>query len=296
LKPINLEGIIATTVTPFQNNEDIDEKAFVEQVRYLLSTGVDGVSVGGSTGEGAVLTDDEVGRLCQLAVKEANGKVPVVAGVIRNSTRAALQTSEIAKSAGVDALMVTPVHYHVNKPSESGNIEFYQRIGDKIDLPIVIYNVIPYNLVSPELLEKLLGISQVVAIKQSGGDIHGLAQMIETCGDRILVSSAVDDLLFPTYAIGAKGSIVAPSAIVPELLVEQWKVFKNGDFKAAEEIHKRLLPIYRAIQGTNFQGKIKEAIRQLGRNPGITRSPIQPPTESEKNFIREMLIQANVLR
>ncbi|UOF90284.1 dihydrodipicolinate synthase family protein [Fodinisporobacter ferrooxydans] len=292
---VSLAGIIATTVTPFTEDEDVDEKTFVEQVRYLVSTGVDGISVGGSTGEGAVLSDDEVGRLCQLAVQEVNGKIPVVAGVIRNSTREAIRTAEIAKSTGVDALMITPVHYHVNKPSDSGNFEFYQRIGEKLDLPIVVYNVVPHNLITPQQLEKLAEIPQIVAIKQSGGDIHGLAQMVKTCGERILVSSAVDDLLYPTYVIGAKGSIVAPSAIVPELLVQQWTAFLNGDFTTAEEIHQRLLPVYQAIQGPNFQGKIKEAIRQLGRPAGRTRSPIQAPTDEEIEFIRNKLIEADVL-
>ncbi|WEG11117.1 dihydrodipicolinate synthase family protein [Pullulanibacillus sp. KACC 23026] len=295
MKTVNLEGIIATTITPFDPNENIDEQAFVEQVRYLVSTGVDGISVGGSTGEGSVLTDEELGCLCQLAVKEVDGRIPVVAGVIRNSTREAIRTAEVAKAAGVDALMVTPVIYFVNRPSDAGNFEFYQRIGEKLDLPIVIYNVVPHNSVSPGLLKQLVEIPQVVAIKQSGGDIHALAQMISECGDRILVSSAVDDLLYPTYAIGARGSIVAPSAIVPELIVKQWQAFKKGDFATAEAVHQQLLPVYLAIQGPNFQGKIKEAIRQLGRTAGITRSPIQAPTADEKEYIAQMLKKANVL-
>jgi 4-hydroxy-tetrahydrodipicolinate synthase len=295
MKTVNLEGIIATTVTPFLPNEDIDEQAFVEQIRYFLNVGVDGISVGGSTGEGAVLTDDELYRLCELAVSEVNGRVPVVAGVIRNSTRAAVHGALRAKKAGVDALMVTPVHYHVNKPSASGNVDFYRRIGDAAELPIIVYNVVPSNTITPEVMDELLAIPQVVAIKQSVGGMSALAQMVAAHGDRLLISSAVDDLLYPTYMIGARGSIVAPSAVVPELLVEQWQAFRKGDHETALRIHDRLMYVYRALQGENFQGRIKEAARMLGRNPGVTRSPVQMPTEEEKAFIRQMLVKAEVL-
>lgn len=290
-----LKGIIATTVTPFDEHEEVDEAAFVEQIRYMMSVGVDGISVGGSTGEGAVLSDDELTRMCKLAVQVTDGQVPVVAGIIRNSTREAVRVARRVRDTGVQALMITPVHYHVLAPGEDGNFEFYQRIALAVDLPIIIYNVVPHNLVNSNLLNRLSEIPQVVAIKQSGGDIHQLAEMVQKCGDRIVVMSAVDDLLLSTYIIGAKGSIVAPSAIIPDLLVQQWQAFLRQDYQTCVQLHDRILPVVQAIQGPNFPGKIKEAIRQLGRNPGITRSPGQEPTKAEKQVIRLALEAAGVL-
>lgn len=291
-----LKGIIATTVTPFDEREEVDEVAFVEQIRHMLAAGVDGISVGGSTGEGAILTDEELSQLCTLAVAETGGKVPVVAGIIRNCTRDAIRTAKVVATTGVKGLMITPVHYHVLTPGDEGNFKFYQRIGEEIGLPIIIYNVVPHNVISPELLNKLADIPQIVAIKQSGGDIHKLAEMVQQSGDRIIIMSAVDDLLFPTYMIGAQGSIVAPSAIIPELIVEQWQAYLRGDFQAAEVLHQRILPVVQAISGVNFPAKIKEAIRQLGRNSGITRSPGAEPTEIEKGKIRNALVVAGVLQ
>lgn len=290
-----LKGIIATTVTPFDVNEEVDEAAFVEQIRYMMSVGVDGISVGGSTSEGAVLSDDELTRMCELAVQEADGKVPVVAGIIRNSTRDTVRAARRVRDTGVKALMITPVHYHVLAPGEDGNFEFYERIAEAVDLPIIIYNVVPHNLVNANFLNRLAEIPQVAAIKQSGGDIHQLAEMVQKCGDRIVVMSAVDDLLLSTYIIGAQGSIVAPSAIIPDLLVQQWQAFLRQDYPTCVQLHNRILPVVQAIQGPNFPSKIKEAIRQLGRNPGITRSPGQEPTEAEKQVIRRALEAAGVL-
>lgn len=290
-----LKGIIATAITPFDDREEVDEVAFVEQVRYMLAAGVDGISVGGSTGEGAILTDEELSRLCALAVAETNGRVPVVAGIIRNCTRDALRTARAVATTGVKALMITPVHYHVLAPGDEGNFEFYQKIGGEIGLPIIIYNVVPHNVISPEFLTTLADIPEVVAIKQSGGDIHKLAEMVQKCGDRIIVMSAVDDLLFPTYMIGAEGSIVAPSAIIPELIVEQWQAYLRKDYQTAEALHQRILPVVQAISGVNFPAKIKEAIRQLGRSSGLPRSPGMEPTQSEKDKIRNALVAAGVL-
>ncbi|MHB1629389.1 MAG: dihydrodipicolinate synthase family protein [Bacilli bacterium] len=290
-----LKGVIATTITPFQANEEVDEKAFVKEVHHLLNSGVDGLSVGGSTGEGAVLSDEEAVRLCELAVREVNGKIPVVAGVIRNSTRDAVRTAMMVKETGVDGLMVTPIHYHVNVPSDEGNYEFYERIGEAAQLPIILYNVVPHNVITPKLLVKLSGIPQVAGIKQSGGDVHKLAEMVHRCGHDVVIMSAIDDLLYPTYLMGAKGSIVALSAIAPALCSQQWQAFAKGDYKTAWELHNRLLPICLAVQGPDFPGKVKEAIRLQGRSAGIARSPVQGPTEEESAAIRAALVYAGML-
>jgi 4-hydroxy-tetrahydrodipicolinate synthase len=291
----NIEGIIATMITPFKENEDVDIEAFIKEIHYLLETGVDGISVGGSTGEGAVLTDDELELLCGIAVKEVNGRVPIVGGIIRNSTRQVIKVAQQLEAIGVSALMITPVHYHVNYPGDEGNFEFYQRISDAVNLPIIIYNVVPANSISPALLKRLAEIPNVYGIKQSGGDMHALAAMVHESGEKIKVMSAVDNLLYSTYELGAKGSIVALSAIAPELLVQQWHAYLDGDSKTALAIHNKLMYIFKSVQGANFPSKIKEAIRLQGRPAGIPRSPLQKVTESESDTIKQALIDAGLV-
>jgi 4-hydroxy-tetrahydrodipicolinate synthase len=294
VKP-TIEGIIATMITPFKENEDVDVEAFIKEIHYLLETGVDGISVGGSTGEGAVLTDEELELLCGIAIKEVNGQVPIVGGIIRNSTRQVIKAAKALEAVGVSALMVTPVHYHVNYPGDEGNFEFYERISDAVNLPIIIYNVVPANSISPALLKRLAEIPNVYGIKQSGGDMHALAAMIHESGEKLKVMSAVDNLLYSTYELGAKGSIVALSAIAPELLVQQWRAYLDGDSKTALAIHNKLMYIFKSVQGANFPSKIKEAIRLQGRPAGIPRSPLQKVTESESVIIKQALIDAGLL-
>src|SRR5690606_29320405 len=148
-------------------------------------------------------------------------------------------------------------------------------------MPVIVYNVVAHNMITPNTMELLRDVPQIVAIKQSAGGAGMVARMLAACGDRILVSSAVDDLLLPTYLIGARGSIVAPSAVIAALRVEQWRAFQSGDLETAKKLHDRIHHVFLGLQGDNFQGRIKEAIRLLGRNPGLPRSPVQMPTEAE---------------
>src|SRR5690606_37313661 len=134
--------------------------------------------------------------------EEANGRVPVISGIIRDSTREVVAYGKALKTAGADALQITPVHYLFSS-GDDGTYAYYERIANEVGLPIVIYNVVPWNTVSPEALMRLSEIDQVVAVKQSGGDIHKLADLLLMNDGRLIIYSAVDDLLYPSFALGA---------------------------------------------------------------------------------------------
>ena len=164
----NLEGIMPPMVTPFDNSEDIDGDAFCNEIDFLITKGINGLIVGGSTGEGPTINEEELEYLCHLTIKKVNDKVPVIAGIIPDSTREAVRKGEIAKRSGVQGLMVTPVHYF--RPTAEGLYGFFQDIGKKVGLPIIIYNVVPINPVLPEVIRKLTEIDQLIGVKQSIGD------------------------------------------------------------------------------------------------------------------------------
>ena len=178
-----IEGIIAPLVTPFDEAGRLDAARAKGEIRRLLDAGVDGISPGGSTGEGAALTDGELAELVRL-IRAEDPEIPVVAGVIRNSTPAAVSAGLAAKEAGADALMVTPVSYNVLVPDDEGNYNFYREISDRVGLPIVIYNVVPQNTITAPLFGKLLEIENVVGIKQSVGGIMAFYEMKMVNGKR----------------------------------------------------------------------------------------------------------------
>ncbi len=286
-----LNGMIAPMVTTFDENEELDLNTIKKEVKYLLNTGVDGISTGGSTGEGALLSGDEIRKIIEIIVEENEKKIPIVAGIIRNSTREAIKTGLIAKKAGADALLVTPVFYHGATPD--GNYEYYKLIAEKVGLPTIVYNVVPTNQITPEVMLKIGEIEEVIGIKQVG--IEALVAMVYTCGDSIKVFSACDDMLYGTYVSGACGAISAMITAVPELCVKQWKAFKKGDQKTAMEIQRKLYFVREAYNFTPFPGMLKEIINQLGRKVGKSRSPILEPTKKEKEFIRKKLMKAGLL-
>ena len=130
MKSEKLTGMIAPMVVPFDEAGELDEVAFRAEVRYLLEHGVDGISSGGSTGEGALLSDADLRRCLELIQTENTRRAPIYAGIIRNSTREVIRAGLDAKACGADALLVTPVFYH--GATEEGNFQFYRAIGEEI--------------------------------------------------------------------------------------------------------------------------------------------------------------------
>lgn len=286
-----LQGVIPPIVTPFLANEEVDLQATRNEVKYLVSTGIDGIAATGSTGEGALLADEEIRLILETVVDENTAGLPVIGGVIRNSTRAAIKTARLAKDIGVDALLVTPVFYHGATPA--GNYEYYRAIGEAVELPLIVYNVVPTNLISSPVMRTLCEIEQVVGIKQV--DPKGLVDMVLTCGEQTKVFSACDEMLYSTYIAGACGTIAAIVTVAPELCVRQWQAFKQGDQQTAQEIQQNLAVLVKAYAAKPFPGKVKELINQQGRSIGRARSPILAPTPDERAAIQQSLRRVGLL-
>ena len=292
---LDLHGIIPPLVTPFDADENVDADAVRAEVRHHLDLGVHGVCVTGSTGEGAAVSADDAVTVATAAVKEAAGDVPVIAGIIRDSAREVVRYGRALRETGVDALQVTPVHY-LFRPDADTTVEYYRHIAEGTGLPIVIYNVVPWATIAAPTVARILDeVPEVVAVKQSGGDMHALADLLHLApaGGRVL--TAVDDLLYPSYLLGAQGAIAATLTVVPELCVRQWDAVGRGDHATALAVHDRLLPIWRAIDGPNMPARIKAALAMQGRDGGRARSPMNPVSDAERDAIRDALRRAGMI-
>ena len=281
-------GIISPIVTPFDRDERLDEKTFRREAKYLLGTGIHGISPGGSTGEGELVRDEELVRMVEIIQEENTKKLPIVAGVIRTSTRDAVRTALALKKAGASALMVTPVQY-LGGTDANGNFEYYQRIADQVGLPIIIYNVVPQNEIKPDSFFRILDIDQVIGIKQSNGGVPGFMDMMMTCGKKGLIYSASDEMLYTTFDLGAAGAIAAILTLFPEITVEIWNAVKAGRADRARELQAKIYPVWSMIKGPQFPRRIKEALNQIGRPVGIACSPRSEASPEEKESIRQAL-------
>jgi 4-hydroxy-tetrahydrodipicolinate synthase len=284
-----LRGIIPPITTPFTADGEVDEKAFRAQVRFLLGTGVHGVCVGGSTGEGHTLTSDEFVRLMSACAEEVNGKIPLVAGIIANSTREAVARARRIEQLNVAALQITPVHY-LFKPDDEATVGHFRTLTEQVKPPVVIYNVVPWNYLSPALLVRIMGeLPGVVGVKQSAGDLKLMADLLLDVPAGKVVLTAVDALLYPSFALGAHGTIAANPAAAPTACVALWDAVQRGDHRTALELHKRLLRFWNTIVGDNLPACVKYALSLQGCAAGLPRQPMPAPSDKQKAAIAPAL-------
>lgn len=291
---LELQGIIATVVTPFDEHDRVDHDLLRGEVKYLLDSGVTAICACGSTGEGHTLSAEESARICATVVAEVAGRVPVIGGVIQNSTAEAIRYGQALKQAGVDCLQVTPVHY-VFKPSEDETVDYYRCIAAEAGLPIVLYNVVPWALLGVDVIERLAEIPEIIAVKQSGGDIHLLADILHRVREKITVLAALDDLHYPSFVLGAHGALAAIPTVTPKLSVQLWDAVQRGDHTEALRLHNVILGVWTAIDGPNLPARIKAALELQGRQGGLPRHPFAPATDAERATIRTALDAAGLL-
>jgi 4-hydroxy-tetrahydrodipicolinate synthase len=284
-----LHGIIPPMTTPFDADGVIDGGAVRAQVGWLLEAGVHGLAVGGSTGEGQTLDQDELRRLVATVAEVTAGAVPVIAGIIVDSTRDAIRRGEAVSDLGVAALQVTPVHY-LFRPDDDAMLGHFRAIAEATGLPIVIYNVVPWSYFSPALLCRIMrAVPGVIGVKQSAGDLKLLADLLITAPAGSRIFSAVDALLYPSFALGAHGSIAAILAAAPRACVKLWDAVQQGDHATAHDLHRRLLPLWNAMVGDNLPACTKHAQILQGCPGGHPRAPMPAASAAQQRAIRAAL-------
>ena len=289
---MKIHGIVPPMVTPFAADESLDERLLRAEVEYLISAaGVHGVAVGGSTGEGHALTTDELRQVVGIACEVAAGRTPVIAGIIVDSTRQAIEKAHALADLDVAALQVTPVHY-LFRPTDDMMFAHFAALAEHAAQPVMIYNVVPWAYCSPALLDRMMReIDGLIGVKQSAGDLKLLADLLHTSADAGLIMSAVDALMYPSFCLGAHGAIAAILTAAPELCVALWDQVGAGDHAAALETHQKLLPIYNALEGDNMPANVKTALELQGRPAGVPRMPM-PASSAEQRAEIEAALQA----
>jgi 4-hydroxy-tetrahydrodipicolinate synthase len=288
----SVHGIVPPMTTPFGPDGQIDTDVFRTDLRYLIETAkVHGIAVCGSTGEGHTLTVDETRLLTAIAVEEAAGRVPVITGVIVDSTRAAIERGRAVADLGVAALQVTPVHY-LFRPDDDGMLRYFAEIVEATGRPVMIYNVVPWAYLLPQTLTRIITqVEGVIGVKQSAGDLKMLADLLMLLGDQGVIMSAVDALLYPSFMLGAHGAIAAIVTAVPQLCVQLWEAVQAGQHSAALELHKKLLAIWNAVQGDNLPANVKYIMELQGRPAGHPRAPMLPASPEQQVRIRRALAE-----
>lgn len=288
----HIRGIIPPLVTPFRDDGTIDEQAHRAEVRYMVEqAGVHGLAVCGSTGEGHTLSTEETRRIVAWTTEEAKGRVPVIAGIITDSTQSTIDRARAVADLGVAALQVTPVHY-VFRPDDDSMVRHFGAIADQTGIPVIIYNVVPWSYLLPPLLVRILrDVDGVIGVKQSASDMKALADLLllsEEAGirDRVRILSAVDALLYPSFRLGSDGAVAAILSAAPEACVALWDAVHMGDDAAGLKLHKNLLRLWNAIDAPNLPANVRAAMRSQGRKGGVPRPPMPVSSDAQEEKVK----------
>lgn len=242
-----LRGILPPTTMPFDHNGDLVVSALREQMDFVVEQGAHGVVAGGSTGEGHTLSFAEFVRVMHETHAALAGRKPFVVGLIVNSTREAIERTNALRGLDIAALQITPVHY-LFKPSAEGTLDHFRAIYDATGIPILIYNVIPWNYLSVDLMLRIMReVPGVVGMKQSGGDVKSVSDLVQQCSDRNVVLTGVDALLYSAFSMGAHGAISALTAAVPGVCVKLWDAVQRGDHPTALHLHRALAGLWNVV-------------------------------------------------
>ncbi len=281
--------------TPFADDDRIDFAGLAGEARYLKEAGVSGMVVGGSMGEGAGMSPEELGEAVRTVIEAVDGTLPVLGGIIADSSAEAVRLAHALRKAGARGLQVPPPHFHVSADT-SVLAEYYRAITDAAQIPLLIYNVMPTAQAAIESLQELIANNPaIVGIKQSGMNIHTLAALLAEVGGKIKIFSAIDDMIYPSLVLGVDGTISGTSAMFPRETVEMLNAVKAGDYERGLSLHQRLTPVWRTVDYPDFSARSKYAAMMAGRPVGKPRRPFQWPTEEAARNIEEALRAGGLL-
>jgi 4-hydroxy-tetrahydrodipicolinate synthase len=294
-KPFVLSGITPALVTSLTKNGKLDLGGVTANTEYLISKGVWGLLVCGSTGEAAALTAEERVKVIQTAVNASKGKVKIIAGSGSPVTSETIRLSQQAKDAGADAVLVLTPYYVI--PTQAGLLKHYEAINNAIQMPIIVYNLPQHTLVDIDIftLEKLADLEFICGLKESSCRTYYVAEALARVGKKISVIEGGDDVTFPSLCMGVAGCIVALGNLAPAELVSIYDNVKAGNFDKARKTYFQILPIARAISvSVNFPAGVKIGVELLGRPAGPVRSPLTITTKEKEN-IRAALVASRLL-
>ena len=282
-------GAFTALITPFKNGR-LDEARLADQVEYQVTHGIDGVVPVGTTGESPTVDMKEHARIIDLVVHAARNRVHVIAGTGGNATTEALELHQIAKDCGASAgLSVNPYY---NKPTQEGLYRHFMTLADKVDLPIVLYNIPGRTGVtmSAQTVAKLSQHQNIVAIKEATGSLDMTSEIASLCHLPIL--SGDDSLTLPIMSLGGRGVISVISNLLPGKVKQMVKYAADGNYAEARALHYQMFPLIKALFLDGNPAGIKYAMKVAGMDTGEMRLPLWEASDATKKQIELFMAPA----
>lgn len=293
MKNVEIKGVIVPLVTPLNADETINELELRNQVNRQIESGIHALFPLGTNGEAYIMSHEEKLQIIKIVVEETRGRVPIYAGTGCISTKETIELSLEAKELGVDVLSIITPSFAAASQEELYN--HYKEVAEAVDLPIVLYNIPARtgNSLSPETVERLSKISNIVGVKDSSGNFDNMLQYIERTRYRkdFSVLSGNDSLILWCLLAGGKGGIAGCANVFPATMASIYDTFIAGDFVKAREIQDSIRSFRNCFKFGNPNTIVKTAVNLLGYNVGKCRKPFCQVPETGIEAIKAVLVE-----
>lgn len=282
-------GLATAMITPFYDNGGINFDAFGKMIDRQIEGGCDVLVIGGTTGEPATMSPEEIEELMRFSVKYVAGRAKIVFGSGANSTAKAVAASIKAEKMGADGLLVVTPYY--NKCTQNGLYEYYKAVNDAVNIPIICYNVPPRTGVNilPATMERIAGFKNIAGIKEACGNMEQICETMRRIRGKCDMYSGDDNLNLPITAIGGAGLISVASNLVPADVKKVFTLTKAGKLDEANAVQDKLLPLIDACFLEVNPIPAKAGANMLGLDAGIPRGPLTEMEPAHKEVMKEVL-------
>lgn len=274
MKKLVFTGSGVAMVTPMKQDGSVNYDMLEKLIEFHIQNGTDAIVSCATTGESPVLNHQEHCDVIKFVVEHVNKRVPVIASSGSNDTSYAVELSKAAQELGADALLMVTPYY--NKTSQSGLVKHYTYVADRVDLPIIVYNV-PSRTgcnIKPETYLELSKHPNIVATKEANGDISSVAKTISLCGDELYVYSGNDDQTLAMLALGGKGVISTMANILPTVMHNICADYFSGNIEKSREATLKYIELMDALFMDVNPIPVKAAMKMLGADCGDCRLPL----------------------
>ena len=278
-------GVFPAVTTQMHRDQSIDLPATARHIEALIDSGVSGLVMLGSLGENVTLTRREKLDVMGCALEASAGRVPVLSGVAECSTAAAIDYARALEAAGADGFMLLPAMIYRADPRET--LAHYRSVARATGLPIICYNnPLAYGVdITPPMFEKLADLPNLVAIKESSGDVRRITDLINRLGERYTLFCGVDDLVLESVLLGARGWIAGVGLAFPEENQRLWELAVRGEWRQARTLYRWFMPLLHLDIPLKFVQYIKLAIQEAGLGSEWVRAPRLPLRGEERRRI-----------
>jgi len=288
------KGSLVALITPMKEDGVLDLASFCTLIDFHIAQGSDGIVVVGTTGESPTVDFDEHRLLMQTAVSHVAGRIPVIAGTGANSTREAIDLTNDAKTAGIDACLSVAPYY--NKPTQDGLYQHFKAIAETVDIPQILYNVPGRTVadIANDTALRLAQIPNIIGIKDATGDIGRGSDLLRRAPSDFLIYSGDDISALALLLLGGHGTISVTANVAPKMMHEMCVAAFSGDLNKARAINNKLLRLHTDLFVEANPIPVKWAVAQMGLVSSGIRLPLTPLSSEHHQLVKDALHLANI--